>query len=229
MNSTLEPGPARPAADPFHLSLATRRRLLRVSCHLLCLFPLAWLLFDFWFGQLGPDPIRTIILRTGKASIVMLTLTLACTPARFILGWKQANTVRRTLGLYTFAYVSLHLLAFVWLDYGFAMRLVMEEIVLRRYAVAGFLAFLLLIPLAFTSNKRAQQRLGKRWKILHKVIYLVGALAVIHYIWLVKNAYTQPILFAVIIGGLLIVRLGPVKRKILTLHMRRPGNRTYSE
>lgn len=210
-----------PAARPRGLSRDTRKRLLRLGYHAVGLFPLAWLIFDFWFGLLGPEPIRAMILRTGKAAIILLTLSLACTPANIIFGWKDAVTVRRALGLYAFLYVCLHLLIFVWLDYGFMMQLVVEEIVRRRYAVVGFLAFLTLVPLALTSTKGWQKRLGKRWISLHKLVYLTGVLAVIHYIWLVKNAYTQPLIFAAIIGFLLLVRLDPIKRAFLRARRKR--------
>jgi len=202
------------------LSRDGRRRLLRLAYHAAGLFPLAWLLFDFWFGFLGPEPIRAMILRSGKAAIILLTLSLACTPANIFFGWKDAVIVRRALGLYAFFYVCLHLTIFVAIDYGFMMRLVIEEIIKRRYAVVGFLAFLLLIPLALTSTKAAQRRLGKRWKTLHKLVYLIAGLAVVHYIWLVKNAYAQPLLFAGIIGLLLFVRLAPVKQFLIRTRRR---------
>jgi sulfoxide reductase heme-binding subunit YedZ len=217
-------GERKAVARPRLSREARRRRLLRLGYHAVGLFPLAWLLFDFWFGLLGPEPIRAMILRTGKAAIIMLTLSLAATPAGFIFGWKQATVVRRPLGLYAFMYVCLHLSIFVWLDYGFMMTLVIEEIIKRRYAVVGFAAFLLLIPLALTSTKESQRRLGKRWKSLHKLVYLVGVLAVIHYIWLVKNAYTQPLIFAGIIGFLLLVRVAPI-RQFFIASRRRVENR----
>ena len=211
----VKPEKQMPAPRPRRLSREAQRRLLRLAYHAVGLFPLAWLIFDFWFGFLGPEPIRAMILRTGKAAIIMLTLSLACTPANIIFGWKQSVIVRRALGLYAFMYVCIHLTIFVWLDYGFMMRLVVEEIILRRYAVVGFIAFLLLIPLALTSTKGWQKRLGKRWKSLHKLVYLIGVLAVIHYIWLVKNAYTQPLIFAALIGFLLLVRFDPIKQFFL--------------
>lgn len=210
-----------PTARPRRLSREARKRLLRVGYHAVGLFPLAWLIFDFWFGLLGPEPIRAMILRTGKAAIILLTLSLACTPANTIFGWKQALNLRRPLGLYAFMYVCLHLLIFVWLDYGLMMQLVVEEIIKRRYAVVGFAAFLLLLPLAITSNKWSQKRLGKKWKSLHKLVYLIGVLAVIHYIWLVKNAYTQPLIFATAVGFLLLVRIDPLKQAILRARRRK--------
>jgi len=201
-----------PARRAPRLSRERRRWLLRLAYHTAGLFPLAWLIFDFWLGLLGPEPIRAMILRTGKAAIIMLTLSLACTPANILFGWKEYAAVRRAFGLYAFLYVCLHLLLFVGLDYGFMLELAAAEIIFRRYAVVGFLAFLLLIPLALTSTKAAQRRLRKRWKTLHQLVYLIAILVLIHYIWLVKNAYTQPLLFAGIIAFLLLVRLPPVRQ-----------------
>lgn len=203
------------------LSRDAKQRLNRVAWHAVGLFPLAWLVYDYWFGFLGPEPIRAIILRTGKAAIILLVLCLACTPAHLVFGWKQVLRWRRPMGLYAFLYVCLHLLTFVWLDYGFMWGLIVEEIVKRRYALIGFAAFLLLIPLAVTSNKISQKRLGKRWKTLHRLVYLIAVLAVIHYIWLVKNAYAQPLLFAGLVVGLLVLRLPDVKKAVLRLRSKR--------
>jgi sulfoxide reductase heme-binding subunit YedZ len=209
-----------PERKPRRLSREGRRRLLRLAYHAVGLFPLAWLLFDYWFGLLGPEPIRAMILRTGKAAIIMLTLSLAATPAGYLLRWKEASLVRRPLGLYAFMYVCFHFLIFVWLDYALILPLIVEEIVARRYALVGFAAFLLLIPLAVTSTKGWQKRLGKRWKTLHKVVYLIAVLAVVHYIWLVKNAYTQPLIFAAAVGLLLLLRVPAVKQVILRARKR---------
>lgn len=193
----------------------TKRKLLRYAIHAAALFPLAWLIFDYWIGNLGAEPIRAITLRTGKAAIILLVASLVCTPLNTLFGWKYALTLRRPLGLYAFMYVCLHLLTFVWLDYAFTFSLIATEIVARRYALVGFLAFLLLIPLALTSNKYSMKKLGKRWKKLHTLVYAIGVLAVVHYIWLVKNAYTQPLIFAAILAIAYIVRLPSVRQYIL--------------
>ncbi len=211
---------ATPTERRPRLSREGRRRLLRLAYHAVGLFPLAWLIFDFWFGLLGAEPIRAMILRTGKAAIIMLTLSLACTPAGYLFRWKEATLVRRPLGLYAFMYVCFHFLIFIWLDYALIVPLIVEEIVARRYALVGFAAFLLLIPLAVTSTKGWQKRLGKRWKLLHKLVYLIAVLAVTHYIWLVKNAYTQPLLFAGAMGLLLLLRVPAVKQAILRARKR---------
>ncbi|MBP8950322.1 MAG: sulfoxide reductase heme-binding subunit YedZ [Candidatus Promineofilum sp.] len=212
---------ARTTKGRPRLSREGRRRLLRAAYHAVGLFPLAWLIFDFWFGLLGAEPIRAMILRTGKAAIILLTLSLAATPAGYIFRWKEATLLRRPLGLYAFMYVCLHFLIFIWLDYALIVPLIVEEIVARRYALVGFAAFLLLIPLAVTSTKGWQKRLGKRWKTLHKAVYLIGVLAVVHYIWLVKNAYTQPLLFAAAVGLLLLLRVPAVKQALLRARNRR--------
>lgn len=197
------------------LDRETKRKLLRVAVHAVALFPLAWLIFDFWIGNLGAEPIRAITLRTGKAAIILLVASLSCTPLNTVFGWKYALTLRRPLGLYAFMYVCIHLLSFVWLDYAFVWPLIIEEVIKRRYALVGFLAFLLLVPLAITSNQYSMRRLGKRWKKLHSVVYAIGILAVIHYIWLVKNAYTQPLIFAAIVTTVLLIRLPSVKQFFL--------------
>ncbi len=209
------------ARRPRRLSREGQRRLVRLGYHAAGLFPLAWLLFDFWFGLLGPDPIRAMTLRTGKAAIILLSLSLACTPAGILFGWRNITAPRRAFGLYAFLYVCIHLLIFVGLDYGFWLSQIVAEISERRYALVGFSAFLLLVPLALTSTKGWQRRLGKRWKGLHKLVYAVGVLAVVHYVWLVKNAYAQPLLFATIIGALLLIRLPAIKRAILRARGRR--------
>lgn len=214
-NKAQSDGAAVRAARGFGRDRDTRRKWFRYAIHAAALFPLAWLIFDYWFGFLGPEPVRAIILRTGKAAIIMLVLSLACTPANTLFGWKYALTLRRPLGLYGFMYVGLHLLAFVWLDYGFVLPLIVEEIVARRYALVGFAAFVLLVPLALTSNKASMKRLGKNWKKLHSLVYVIAMLAVLHYIWLVKNAYTQPLIFAAIVVTLLVIRVTPVKQYLI--------------
>lgn len=198
----------------LHGNRELTRKALRLAAHAAALFPLAWLIFDFWFGFLGPEPIRAMILRTGKAAIILLALSLACTPLNTLFRWKQVLPLRRTFGLYAFFYVCLHLSIFVFLDYQFILPLIVEEIVERRYALVGFAAFLLLIPLAVTSTKGWQRRLGKRWKTLHKLVYLIAVLAVIHYVWLVKNAYTQPLIIAGVVALLLLIRLSVVKKAV---------------
>jgi sulfoxide reductase heme-binding subunit YedZ len=197
------------------LSNKEQIRLLKIITHLGALIPLTLLLWDYRQGQLGVDPIREITLRTGKTTLVLLFLSLAVTPVNIVLGWKRLLPLRRLLGLYAFFYVCLHLLSFVWLDYLFDWLFIWEGIVEQRYVLVGFTAFLLMLPLALTSSKWSMRRLGKRWKSLHQLIYLIGALAIIHYLWLVKNYYTEPLIYAAILILLLLTRIKSIKQRIL--------------
>jgi methionine sulfoxide reductase heme-binding subunit len=189
-------------------------RLLQIVTHIGALLPLALLLWDFWWGYLSADPIREAILRTGKPALVLLILSLACTPLNTLFGWKQLLPLRKPLGLYAFMYVCLHLSIFVAIDYGFNWELLREDLFEKRYALAGFAAFLLLVPLAATSTRWAMRKLGKNWKRLHRLVYLAGILAVVHYLWLVKADYAQPLLFAGILAALLLLRLKPIRQKV---------------
>ncbi len=185
--------------------------LARIATHLGSLVPLLLLVWDLQMGQLGADPIRSTILRTGKAALVLLLLSLTCTPLQIIFGWRWPILLRRPLGLYAFFYASLHLLAFVGLDYAFDPALIVDALFQKRFALAGLASFLILIPLALTSTRRAYERLGPaRWKRLHRWVYLAAILAVLHYLLLVKQAYAQPLLYAAILAVLLLIRLVPL-------------------
>lgn len=201
------------------LNRKTKQRLLKLVTHIGALIPLALLIWDFNQGQLGADPIREITLRTGKTAITLLVLSLAITPLKIWFGWNQLHPLRKLLGLYAFLYVGLHLLIFVWLDYGLDLELVYVAIFEKWYALVGFAAFLILLPLAVTSTRWAMRQLGKNWTRLHRWVYLAGILAVLHYFLLVKNAYTSPILYGAILLLLLLTRLKPIKQRII--HLRR--------
>lgn len=190
-------------------------RLLRVVTHIGAFLPLALLVWDYWSFQLSADPIREATLRTGKSALTLLILSLACTPLNTIFGWKQLLPLRRTLGLYAFLYATLHGLIFVGLDYWFDVRLIAEAIFQKPYALAGLTGFLMLIPLALTSNRWSIQRLGNTWKLLHRLAYLAAIVAVVHFAWLVKQAYTRPLLYAAALVVLLVIRVRPVKDRIV--------------
>jgi len=203
------------AISKMKIDRKTKQRLLKSAVHIGSLIPLAFLVWDFNQGQLGADPIREITLRTGKAAITLLLLSLAVTPLNIWLGWKQLHPVRKLFGLYAFLYVSLHLLIFVWLDYGLNLEFIREALFEKYYALVGFAAFLILLPLAATSTRWSMRKLGKTWTRLHRWVYLAGILAVLHYFLLVKNAYTSPMLYGVILGVLLLSRVKPVKQAII--------------
>jgi sulfoxide reductase heme-binding subunit YedZ len=146
--------------------------------------------------------------------LVFLVLSLACTPINSVFGYRPVLRLRRTLGLYAFMYVALHLLIFVGLDYGFDLLLIREAIFEKRYALVGFAAFLILLPLAVTSTKGWMKRLGKLWKHLHRFVYLAALLAVVHFVWLVKSDIREPLVYGAIVVGLLLMRLSPVRRSV---------------
>lgn len=197
------------------LDKKTTRQLLRLITHVGAWIPLAVLIWEYSNNLLGADPVREILFHTGTTALVLLVLSLACTPANILFGWKQALPLRRPLGLYAFLYVCLHFLTFVWLDYALDLQLVIDGIVEQKFVLVGFAAFLLLIPLAATSTKWAQRKLGKRWKQLHKLVYAAIALALIHFFWLVKNVYIEPGIYAAVVALLLLTRVNPIKQQLL--------------
>jgi sulfoxide reductase heme-binding subunit YedZ len=186
---------------------------LRVLVHVGALLPLAWILWDYAQGAFLVDPVREITTRTGKAAIILLVLTLACTPINTVFGFRQALRVRRALGLYTFLYVGLHFSTFVWLDYGLDLGLIVQAIFDQRYVIVGFASGLILLLLAVTSTKGWQKRLGKRWKRLHRLFYVAGILAVMHYLWLVKDI-REPLRYAIVVALLLILRIPYVRKTV---------------
>ncbi len=185
---------------------------LQVLTHLGALAPFVYLLWDYFTDNLSVNPIQDITFRTGKPAIVLLVLSLACTPLNSLFGFREALKLRRPLGVYAFLYVCLHLLTFVGLDFGFDLGLIYEGIFEKRYALVGFAAFCLLLPLALTSTKGWQRRLGKRWKTLHKLVYLTAPLAVFHYLWLVKSDIRQPLFFGALVVLLLLLRIPVIKQ-----------------
>jgi len=191
-------------------------RLLRVATHVGALVPLASILWDYWFYELSADPIREITLRTGKSALILLALSLACTPLNTLFGWKQLRPLRRPLGLYAFFYATLHGLTFVWLDYGLDLGLIRDAIFQKPFALAGLATFLLLLSLALTSTRWSRRKLGKRWEQLHRLAYLAGITAGVHFLWLVKNAYTRPLLYGAVLSEQLLMRAPPVRDRILS-------------
>ncbi|MGD8603498.1 MAG: protein-methionine-sulfoxide reductase heme-binding subunit MsrQ [Anaerolineales bacterium] len=186
-----------------------------ILTHVGAIAPLAWLSWQYFNGFFWVNPIQDLTLRTGKAALVLLVLTLACTPVNTLLGWRPALKMRRWLGLYAFGYAAIHFAIFVGLDYGFNPQLLLEAIFEKRFALVGFAAGLLMLPLAITSTKGWQRRMGQRWKKLHRLVYLAASLAVIHYIWLVKADIRPPLTFGAIIGLLFLMRWKPVRQKLV--------------
>lgn len=173
-----------------------------------CLVPLALMVADAARGQLGADPVAIALNRLGLLALITLLASLCATPARLVLGWSWPLRLRRMLGLFAFLYALLHFLLYVAVDQGFALRAIFEDVAERKFITAGFAAFLLLVPLAATSPVRVRRMLGpKRWQRLHRLVYLAGVLAALHFVWRVKRDLTEPVIYASILGALLLSRL----------------------
>lgn len=174
---------------------------------LICLLPLARLLYLGFSGGLGANPIELITRATGTWTLVGLLLTLTITPLRRLTGRNELIRYRRMLGLFAFFYACLHFITYIWLDQFFELGGVLRDIYKRPFITVGFSAFLLLLPLAITSTHAMMRRLGRRWQQLHRLVYLVGLLGVLHYLWLVKKDLTQPLIYAGVLLVLLSLRL----------------------
>jgi sulfoxide reductase heme-binding subunit YedZ len=191
-----------------------QKHWLAILTHVAALTPLAVMAWEYARGQLSVDPIREITLRTGKAALVLLVLSLTITPVHILFGTRPVLKLRRPLGLYAFLYASLHGLTFVGLDYGFNLGLILREVLQKRFVQAGILAFLLLLPLAITSTRRWMRRLGKNWKRLHRLVYLAALAVVVHFVWLAKGDIREPLAYGAVVLLLLVVRLPFVRSAI---------------
>jgi len=186
---------------------------LRVLAHAGALIPLAWIAWHYALGLFLIDPVREITTLTGRTALVLLMVMLACTPISTVTGFNRVLRLRRPLGLYAFLYASLHFATFVWLDYGFDLGLLVDAIFYQRYVVAGFAAGLILLALAITATRGWQKRLKMNWKRLHRLVYLAGALAVVHFAWLMKDIRV-PLQYGAVLAVLLVLRLPWVRRTV---------------
>ena len=192
-------------------------RLVHTLIIVAALVPLALIVRDAVTDRLGANPIEQITHRTGDWTIRLLLATLAVTPLRRLTGWNSIIRYRRTIGLLTFTYVCLHFLTYLVLDQGFPMQgfaiaYVVEDIAKRPYITVGFTAFLLLIPIAWTSTKGWIRRLGRRWTTLHQLVYVAAALGVLHYLWLIKGDRPTAVYYGLILVGLLVTRVWHLRR-----------------
>jgi sulfoxide reductase heme-binding subunit YedZ len=185
---------------------------LQIAAHIGSWIPLAWWFFDFYLGNLGPDIIRESILRSGKAALILLVLSLTCTPIKIIFKYNPVLKLRRPLGLYSFMYASIHFAIFFGVDYFFNFALIKDALFEKRYALVGLATGLILFALAITANDASKRRLRKNWTRLHKLAYAAGVLAVLHFIWLVKQGVSEPWIWGIIVALLLVVRVPPIKR-----------------
>lgn len=193
--------------------------LLKTALFFLALLPLAQLLFLTVNSDLGPDFVEFIQRRTGIWTLTLLLLTLCISPLRSTTQWHWLMRLRRTLGLFTFFYATLHFLTFIGLDHQLVLNDIARDIFKRPFVTVGFAAFLMLIPLALTSNQFAVRRLGgRRWQELHRNIYPAGILGCLHYFWLAKiEGLLWPLAYSVALGLLLAWRIRERKRKAIPM------------
>lgn len=185
---------------------AAARRLMKPVLWIAALAPLALVVLDATRDGLGANPIQEVTHRTGKTALILLLCTLAVTPARRLTGWNPLVQLRRPMGLFAFFYGVIHFCIYL-VDQSFDPGFIVEDVVEHPYVTAGFTALVLMVPLAVTSTKGWIRRLGKRWVSLHKLIYVIGILAVVHFVWLVKKDVTEPLTYGAVLAILLVMRL----------------------
>ena len=187
--------------------MAIRVRWSKLMLFAVALLPLFSLLADAAYDRLGTDPVQQITHRSGDWALRLLLLTLAVTPLRRITGYNALIGYRRMLGLFAFFYACLHFATYLVLDLGGFWSEIGADLIKRPFITVGFLAWLSLLALALTSTRGMVRRLGRRWQQLHRLVYLAGLLAVLHFFWLVKADHSEPMLYAVILAVLLAARL----------------------
>lgn len=180
---------------------------------ILSLWPILSIGIDIFQNNLGANPVEFIERHFGKWTLIFLCLTLSMTPLRRITHISQWILYRRMLGLFTFFYASVHFFCYIGLDYQFAWIDIKNDIIKHRYVLVGFLGWLLLLPLAITSSDMMIRRLKANWKKLHRLIYLIAILGVLHFVWLVKKDITEPLIYAVIVFVLFVLRLNIFNRQ----------------
>lgn len=197
---------------------------LQVAVHVYAWSALVILIFQFFTDNLTANPIQALEQRTGRHAITLLVLSLACTPLNTLFKWNELLKRRRALGLYAFMYAVIHVLIFLHLDYGLAWSLIAQTIFEKPFIIVGVISFLLLIPLAWTSFDIWKKRLGKGWKRLHQLIYLIAPLVVLHYAWSKKGNFfalqgeiARPLIYGLVVILLLVLRIPPLRKAAASL------------
>lgn len=198
----------RNRADPAMTPDQRLRRIAKPVVFALCLTPLVWLAWRAASGGLGANPIEATNRFLGDWALRFLLIALAVTPLKVLTGWAGAVRFRRMLGLFAFAYVVLHLNSYVVLDQFFAWQAIWKDILKRWYITVGMTTFVLLVPLAATSTKAMVKRLGgRRWQVLHRLVYAAGVGGVIHFYLMVKADVREPLAYAAVLAVLLGIRM----------------------
>jgi len=200
--------------------------VIKLLVFTLGLLPFLELLFDGINDQLGANPIETLHFGFGDWALRFLCIGLALTPIKIIAGQSWPVLFRRMMGLFAFFYASLHLLVYVVLDLSLSWAALIDEVPKSPYILAGLVTYLLLLPLALTSTQSMQKRFGRYWLVLHRLVYVAAITALVHYFWLVKKDYTQPLIYAAVMTMLLAVRIYKFYQKQMRpVKTRSPGLR----
>ena len=189
------------------MATASRIRRVKPLVFAACLIPVLLLVRDAFTGGLGVNPIEDVTHRTGGWALRFLLLTLAVTPLRRLAGWHGLIRFRRMLGLFAFFYAVLHFSTYLVFDHFFDLLLILDDVAERKYVTAGFVGFVLMIPLAVTSTAGWIRRLGRRWTVLHRLVYASAAAGVVHFLWLVKIDVAEPLIYAAVLALLLAARV----------------------
>jgi len=186
-----------------------------------CVAPVLWV-YQAWIFALGPDPGKVLVDRLGLGTLILLLITLAMTPLQRMTGWPGWIAVRRQLGLWCFAYVVMHMTGYAFFILGLDWQQLGVELVKRPYIIVGSIAFLCLLALAVTSNRYSQRRLGARWKKLHRLIYVILGLGLLHFLWIVRADLKEWSLYAAIGALLILLRVPVIARRIPRFNSRKP-------
>lgn len=186
--------------------------LLKGLVWLLCLAPGVWLVWRGFADRLGANAIEEVLHRLGDTSLVILLVTLSITPIRRLTGWNDLAPLRRPLGLFAFFYLTIHFLWYAVVDEGLAFEFIVEDVIERPYILAGFTAWLMLIPLAITSTKGWIRRLKKNWQKLHRLVYVATGLGVLHFYWQVKADTYWPLVATTVLVALMLLRIRQARR-----------------
>ena len=183
------------------------KNYFKSAVFLLSLWPIYIIIYQLIYNKLGPEPVDRVINHFGEWTLIFVLLTLSMTPLKKITNSLEWIKFRRMLGLFAFFYASVHMLSYVGLDYRFDFEPLIDDVLKKKFIFIGFSAWLLLIPLAITSSDKMVRILKKKWKKLHRLVYVISIFGVLHFIWLSKTIFFKPLIFLIILIILLLFRI----------------------